>query len=58
MHLEECMLGHGMEIINDTAIVTHTGNVNIYLRLITFKEGTEEELQFTKSMFTSKSLLL
>ena len=58
MHLEECMLGHAMEIINDTAIVTHTGNVNVYLRLITFKEGTEEELQFTKRMFTSKSLLL
>lgn len=42
----------------DTAIVTHTGNVNFYLRFITFKEGTEEELQFTKRMFTSKSLLL
>lgn len=42
----------------DTAIVTHTGNVNVYLRFITFKQGTEEELQFTKRMFTSKSLLL
>ena len=53
-----CWVGHAMEIINDTAIVTHTGNVNVYLRFITFKQGTEEELQFTKSMFTSKSLLL